>query len=345
MEAATAKVCPQCSTPLKPTATPGSWCQSCAFPPCAVCHKVNRPHKGPYHAKHKPIWVCPACTVCPQCHKCLKAGSQPGTWCQSCAYPPCAGCQQVARPGGNHAYHAKHRPFWRCDKCAQASCPMCQANPLGQDAGGGPDAACPQCAEHGPKCAVCKQPMVGRPHSHGWCHGCAFPPCAAGCGRPRPSGIGAQHAEYHAKHMPQWTCQPCQLSQNEPAKRRRLQPAQQTPCHRCRHRRNRLMTVPVRRLPLANPSEEKRKARPPARRRVPRQRRPHPRFGQLTRAPCRSHPMTAQFPGLQFCCVNHGKGNEASPAPTWRAPCRHLSQRPCCPTPNPKAFAYRSYPK
>ena len=121
--------------------------------------------------------------------------------------------------------------------------------------------------------------------------------------------------------------------------------SQQTPCHRCRHRRNRLMTVPVRRLPLANPSEEKRKARPPARRRVPRQRRPHPRFGQLTRAPCRSHPMTAQFPGLQFCCVNHGKGNEASPAPTWRAPCRHLSQRPCCPTPNPKAFAYRSYPK
>ena len=95
------------------------------------------------------------------------------------------------------------------------------------------------------------------------------------------------------------------------------------------------MTVPVRRLPLANPSEEKRKARPPARRCAPRQLRPHLRFGQLPRAPCHSHPMTAQFPGLQFCCVNHGKGNEASPAPTWRASCRHLSQRPCCPTAEP----------
>jgi hypothetical protein len=104
---------------------------------------------------------------------------------------------------------------------------MCQANPIGPDAGGGPDAACPQCADRGPRCAVCQQPMLGRPHSHGWCHGCAFPPCAAGCGRPRPRNTDAELAKYHAKHMPQWTCQPCQLSQNEPAKRRRRQPAQQ----------------------------------------------------------------------------------------------------------------------
>ena len=104
------------------------------------------------------------------------------------------------------------------------------------------------------------------------------------------------------------------------------------------------MTVPVRRLPLANPSEEKRKARPPARRCAPRQLRPHLRFGQLPRAPCHSHPMTAQFPGLQFCCVNHGKGNEASPAPTWRASCRHLSQRPCCPTAEPFLAFFSSQP-
>ena len=126
---------------------------------------------------------------------------------------------------------------------------------------------------------------------------------------------------------------------------RSKRPRKQTPCHRCRRRRNRLMTVPVRRLPVASPSEEKRRAGPPARRRAPRQLRPHPHFGQLSRTPCQNHPMTAQFPSLQFCCVNHGKGNEASPAPTWRAPCRHLSQRPCCPTPKPKVFAYRSYPK
>jgi hypothetical protein len=120
------------------------------------------------------------------------------------------------------------RPFWRCTQCALESCPMCQANPLGPDAGGGLDAACPQCADRGPKCAVCKEPMLGRPHSHGWCHGCAFPPCAAGCGRPRPKKTDAELAKYHAKHMPQWTCQPCQLSQSEPAKRRKIQAAAQT---------------------------------------------------------------------------------------------------------------------
>ena len=227
LEAATAKVCPQCSTPLKPAATPGSWCQSCAYPPCAGCQKVARPNKGPYHAKHKPVWLCPACTGCPQCNQPLKASSKPGTWCQSCAYPPCAGCQKVARPSKD-TYHAKHRPFWRCAECAQESCPMCQANPMGQDAGGGPDAACPQCAERGPKCAVCQQPMLGRPHSHGWCHGCAFPPCAAGCGRPRPSRSGRDKDKYHAKLMPEWTCQTCQLSQSEPAKRRKIHEAAQT---------------------------------------------------------------------------------------------------------------------
>ena len=151
--------------------------------------------------------------------------SKLGTWCQSCTYLPCAGCQQVARPGGTHTYHAKNRPFWRCAQCALESCPMCQANPLGEDAGGGPDAACPQCAERGPKCAVCKQAMVGRPHFHGWCHGCAFPPCAAGCGRPRPSSGGSNKDKYHAKFMPDWTCQTCQLSHSEPAKRRKIQMA------------------------------------------------------------------------------------------------------------------------
>ena len=227
LEAATAKVYPQCSTPLKPAATPGSWCQSCAYPPCAVCQKVDRPHKGPYHAKHKPVWLCPACKVCPQCGKPLPASSAPGLWCPICAFPPCAGCQTVARPR-KERYHAMQRPFWRCTQCALESCPMCQANPLGPDAGGGLDAACPQCAERGPKCAVCKEPMLGRPHSHGWCHGCAFPPCAAGCGRPRPSRSGGDQDKYHAKLMPEWTCQTCQLSQNEPAKRRKIQEAAQT---------------------------------------------------------------------------------------------------------------------
>jgi len=67
--------------------------------------------------------------------------------------------------------------------------------------------------------------MVGRPHFHGWCHGCAFPPCAAGCGRPRPSSGGSNKDKYHAKFMPDWTCQTCQLSHSEPAKRRKIQMA------------------------------------------------------------------------------------------------------------------------
>ena len=177
---------------------------------------------GSYHAKKRPVWLCPACKVCPQCEKLLPASSAPGSWCQSCAYPPCVGCQKVARPR-KQRYHATQRPFWRCAECAHASCPMCQANPIGPDAGGGPDAACPECAERGPRCAVCQQPMLDRPHSHGWCHGCAFPPCAAGCGAPRPS----THAADHAKFKPEWTCQTCYASDTGPAKRRKIQKAEQ----------------------------------------------------------------------------------------------------------------------
>ena len=69
--------------------------------------------------------------------------------------------------------------------------------------------------------------------------------------------------------------------------------SKQTPCHRCRHRRNRLMTAPVRRLPWANPNEEKFKASLPARRLVPRQLWPHQRFAQLTQTPRQNHPRIA----------------------------------------------------
>ena len=117
LEAATTKVCPQCSAPLKRAAAPGSWCQSCAYPSCAGCQKVKRPtwRRVPRKKKNRPVWLCPAC--CPQCSQPVQGMSKLGTWCRSCTYLPCAGCQQVARPGGTHTYHAKNRPFWRCAQC------------------------------------------------------------------------------------------------------------------------------------------------------------------------------------------------------------------------------------
>ena len=228
LEAATAKVCPQCSTPLKRAAAPGSWCQSCAYPPCAGCQKVKRPIGGAYHAKNRPVWLCPACKVCPQCSQPVQGMSKLGTWCQSCAYPPCAGCQQVARPGGDHAYHAKHRPFWRCAQCALESCPMCQANPLGQDAGGGPDAACPQCAGSVVPSAqyASKQWSAARIPTAG-ATGVPFRPV-------QPAVVDRARAEAAVTKtniMPNlcrdWTCQTCQLSHSEPAKRRKIQRADQ----------------------------------------------------------------------------------------------------------------------
>ena len=94
---------------------------------------------------------------------------------------------------------------------AQGICQKCHKKPVGHRAGPAPQAFCPACAETAAQCEVCKKPLQAQKHGHGWCFDCAFPPCNGGCGTPRP----ATHYEYHAKKLPQWTCQAC-LQVNKP---------------------------------------------------------------------------------------------------------------------------------
>ena len=103
--------------------------------------------------------------VCPQCSQPLKKGTTPGSWCEACAYPPCAGCKKVSRSkkGTNHA---KHRPFWRCQACAQDICQKCHKKPVGHRAGPAPQAFCPACAETAAQCEVCKKPLQAQKHGH-----------------------------------------------------------------------------------------------------------------------------------------------------------------------------------
>ena len=134
---------------------------------CDLCQKsISVSHFHKYDSASK-TGVCRRCAqkaaelqqaaakVCPQCSLPLHAATTAGMWCQNCAYPPCVGCKQVER-SKKGANHAKHRPFWRCEKCAAQVCTKCAKTPVGTSAG--PDAVCPQCQPNN-FCPKCKAPM------------------------------------------------------------------------------------------------------------------------------------------------------------------------------------------
>ena len=149
-----------------------------------------------------------AAKVCPQCSRPLHKAATPGSWCGDCAMPKCAGCKKVDRPH-KAANHAKHRPFWRCAKCALDMCEKCNKQPVGSMAGPSPLAFCSQCRPN-KQCPQCNGPLPAHAPSKTWCQACAYPPCSGGCGTPRPS---TKKGEYHAKHLPEWTCQSCRARQ------------------------------------------------------------------------------------------------------------------------------------
>ena len=201
--------------------------------------------------------------VCPQCSQPLKKTATPGTWCQACAYPPCAGCKQVKRPQkGTH--HAKHRPFWRCSKCATELCTQCGVRPVGFLAGPGPAALCPQC-DGTALCANCNGPIPPGSKHDAWCNACAYPPCSGGCGTPRPS---TNPAKYHAKTLPIWTCQHCTsvAAPKASTKKRPSQPGQSSdPPFDTKSKRTKANVPPAPAPPSippeATPSSKRRKTR------------------------------------------------------------------------------------
>ena len=201
--------CGNCAGPLPRNAEAGTWCATCAYPPCSGGCGETRPHERRYHAQHKPLWLCQACSVrngyppCPMCglqrpqerryhvkvmphwtceactvKSCPKCGevrgskAQTGALCLACAYPPCESCGSQ-RPQESR-YRVNVMPQWTCEACSVKSCPKCGQilGPKAQDGA--------------------------------WCLACAYPPCAS-CGRPRPR----TRSEYHAQVMPTWTCEAC----------------------------------------------------------------------------------------------------------------------------------------
>ena len=112
--------CAACRRPLPPKATPGTWCASCGFPPCNGCG-ASRPRGSKYHARVLPHWSCRACAApaapkqCRMCSKELHKSCREGSWCSSCAFPPCLGCGRP-RPRGS-TYHARYCTEWWCQPC------------------------------------------------------------------------------------------------------------------------------------------------------------------------------------------------------------------------------------
>ena len=119
-EQAQMKKCPRCGKALRKLATAGSWCDSCAFPPCQAGCGNTRPRKSAYHAKNRPNWVCSKCAAkkCSECGGDLPTHAGRETWCDSCAFPPCQGGCGKARPRTSE-YHAKALPSWACANCMQ----------------------------------------------------------------------------------------------------------------------------------------------------------------------------------------------------------------------------------
>ena len=214
--------CVNCGSSLPRNAEAGIWCATCAYPPCSGGCGEPRPHERRYHAQHKPLWLCRACSVshgyppcpicglqrpqksgyhvqvmphwtceactvksCPKCGEVLGAKAQTGALCLACAYPPCESCGSQ-RPQESR-YRVNVMPQWTCEACSVKSCPKCGQilGPKAQDGA--------------------------------WCLACAYPPCER-CGRPRPR----TRSEYHAQVMPIWTCEACSGNSHTGVPKKRL---------------------------------------------------------------------------------------------------------------------------
>ena len=176
-----AKACQQCGNGLPKYATPGTWCDSCAFPPCQGGCGHARPRKSAYHAKNRPTWVCNRCAAkkCSQCGGDLLQTANADSWCESCAFPPCQGGCGQARPRKGEC-RARVCPNWTCNQCAANTCSQCGGS------------------------------LARTADADSWCNNCAFPPCQGGCGRARP-----RRDEYRARRWPYWVCCECARKPSE----------------------------------------------------------------------------------------------------------------------------------
>ncbi|CAL1144306.1 unnamed protein product, partial [Cladocopium goreaui] len=202
------KTCARCAQPLHANASPGTWCTACAFPPCSGGCGQPRPQKAPNHAKQKADWYCQNCKgKCANCGGLLPRNAEAGTWCATCAYPPCSGGCGEPRPH-ERRYHAQHKPLWFCLACSVRNgyppCPMCglqRPQESRYHVKVMPHWTCEACTVK--SCPKCGEVLGAKAPDGALCLACAYPPCES-CGSQRP-----QESRYHVKVMPHWTCEAC----------------------------------------------------------------------------------------------------------------------------------------
>ena len=202
------KTCARCAQPLHANASPGTWCTACAFPPCSGGCGQPRPQKAPNHAKQKADWYCQNCKgKCANCGGLLPRNAEAGTWCATCAYPPCSGGCGEPRPH-ERRYYAQHKPLWFCQACSVRNgyppCPMCglqRPQESRYHVKVMPHWTCEACTVK--SCPKCGEVLGAKAPDGALCLACAYPPCES-CGSQRP-----QESRYHVKVMPHWTCEAC----------------------------------------------------------------------------------------------------------------------------------------
>ena len=204
------KTCAKCAQPLHANATPGTWCTACAFPPCSGGCGQPRPQKSSHHAKQKLKWWCQRCKGnCGNCGGPLPSNAEAGTWCVTCAYPPCSGGCGEPRPQKT-GYHAQQKPLWLCQACSVRNgyppCPMCgQQRPQESryHVKVMPHWTCEACTVK--SCPKCGEVLGSKAQTGALCLACAYPPCES-CGSQCP-----QESRYRVNVMPQWTCEACSV--------------------------------------------------------------------------------------------------------------------------------------
>ena len=204
--------CGNCAGPLPKNAEAGTWCATCAYPPCSGGCGEPRPQRPANHAKHLQEWFCQNCNAAKQCANCagpLPSNAEAGTWCATCAFPPCSGGCGEPRPQKT-SYHAQHKPQWLCQACRVSQsyppCPMCglqRPQESRYHVQVMPHWTCEACTVK--SCPKCGEVLASKAQTGALCLACAYPPCES-CGSQRPRRSG-----YHVTAMPRWTCEACSV--------------------------------------------------------------------------------------------------------------------------------------
>ena len=232
---------PKASTPTSPAATATGGREPDADIPCSRCRRTL-PASG-YDPLRVHIWEqrqeLARRAVCEECRRSQGPGGRlpSATFrCGQCKRPlphesfdlgelrrlcgarelwrlQCEACGRVAASATTAGATAPRSATvqWRCRRCGQTK-PLAAFSDRMQRRRQGAHTKCHDC-QH-PRCAACgerPERIYDHPYTDGdyFCQRCAYPPCAGGCGRPRPS---TSSSYWHRRRMPTWFCPECRAA-------------------------------------------------------------------------------------------------------------------------------------